>query len=426
MIAWRVVSLAGLTLALVAAPVSQAEAQQSSSRRSMVFFLAQGGPDACGPGCTDWIAADGAFGPDTLGRLTAFLHSLDRPNLPIFFHSSGGSLQAAVAVGYKLRGWRIAAGVGRTVVQGCKETDPRDPHCRELIETGEPVSGDLRYDRAICASACVAALIGAPVRHVSEKARLGIHAPNYRRNRQWGVDTRAVEEATRARTMDSMRRFVVRMGVDGSLIDEMDKTPHNKVHWLSREEMKRFGILTGDGHETGWSLIERPAVMIVKSLTRTTVPLTTGFEIGCHRGDRVRIRLRRELPDEELGAVSEVRLVSGGEVLSQSRDLNDRRDDERRLIVPVAALRRVASNGLVINEAVITGTGSLTRSAPIAAAGLAEALDRMLQGCGAARGPRPAPTKLRRLRIAGEAATLPPLWLAPYNASDSAAGTLLQ
>ncbi|NUN04525.1 MAG: hypothetical protein HUU57_02075, partial [Bdellovibrio sp.] len=112
MIAWRVVSLAGLTLALVADPVSQAEAQQSSSRRSMVFFLAQGGPDACGPGCTDWIAADGAFGPDTLGRLTAFLHSLDRPNLPIFFHSSGGSLQAAVAVGYKLRGWRIAAGVG--------------------------------------------------------------------------------------------------------------------------------------------------------------------------------------------------------------------------------------------------------------------------------------------------------------------------
>lgn len=432
MVAGHFALLAGITLVLVAAP--RAEAQQDTSRRPMTFFLAQGGPDACGPDCSQWIAADGAFGPETPGRLTAFLHALDRSDLPIVFHSPGGSLQAAMAVGHMLRGWRIAAAVGRTVVQGCNDKGPRDPQCLALIQSGEPVNAELRFDRAVCASACVTALIGAPTRRISEHVRLGIHSPKSRRDQQWGVDTSAAEARSRTRIMDSWRHFAVTMGIDGSLIDETEKTPHDKVHWLSRNEMSRFGILS-DTFETGWALIEGPAFMIVKSLTRTA-PRTTVLKITCHAGDQVRIAVRRELPDDELGAVSEVKLVAGHDVVAQSRDLNDRRDDERRLIVPTAALRGAAANGLRLDENVTIPSGALDRSAPIATNGLAEALDRMLQGCAAAR--PPAAPHPRRLRFAGNTVTLPPLWSGPYIArapvslkapvspKDPAAGILLR
>lgn len=412
MIARRVAILTSLVLAALTLPCAQAEAQRQSSRQPMIFFLAKGGPDACGPGCSEWIAAEGTFGPDTLGRLTALLHSLDRSDRPIFFHSPGGSLQAATAVGYKLRGWRIAAGVGRSVVEGCKETGPRDEHCLALIQSEESVNADLRFDRAVCASACVTALIGAPTRRVSQRARLGIHSPKYGHDQQWSVDVTALEHVARIRWADSARQYVVTMGIDGSLIDEMDRTPHNKVHWLSRDEMSRFGIIAETGFETGWSVIDRPAFMIVKSLTRT-VPRTTVLKITCHAGDQVRIAVRRELPDEELGAVSEVRLVSGRDVVAQSRDLNDQRDDERMQIVPVAVLRGIAANGLILDEQVTTEDGQLTRSAPISTVGFADALDRMLLQCGAAR-TRPAAPKARRLRFSGEVAILAPLWLVPY------------
>jgi hypothetical protein len=425
MVAQRVALLTGLWLVLLTAPFAGAEPQRQASRQPMIFFLAKGGPDSCGPGCSEWIAAEGVFGPDTLGRLTAFLHALERTDLPIFFHSPGGSLQAAMAVGYKLRGWRIAAGVGRSVVEGCKDSSPRDQDCLALIQSGEPVNAKLRFDRASCASACVTALIGAPKRTISDQARLGIHSPNYGRNRQWGVDTSAVEERSRARTMDSLRHFAVTMGVEASLIDESEKTPHNKVHWLSRDEMIRFGILAGDSFETAWWLIDGPTLTIVKSLTRSA-PRTTVLKIACHGGDKVRILVRRELPEEELGVVSEIRLVARGDVVARSRDLNDQRDDERRLVVAAAALRAAAANGLVLDESVATADGALTRSAPIATAGLAEALDRLLQGCAAARPARPVP-KPRRLRFAGAAATLAPLWFAPYMVRiPAAAGTLLR
>ncbi|MFZ5691210.1 MAG: hypothetical protein ACOY5F_08120 [Pseudomonadota bacterium] len=430
MIAGRVVSLASLTLALCAAPFAHAEAQPVSSRRPMIFFLAQGSPDACGPGCSQWIAADGVFGPDTLGHLSAFLYALDRSDLPLFFHSQGGSLQAAMAVGRKLRGWRIAAAVGRTVVAGCNGKGPRDPACLVLLQSQEPVSAELQFDGASCASACVSALIGSPRRSVAEQARLGIHAPNYKQGQQWSLDPAAAEQLRRARTTDLLRYYTVRMGIDGSLIDEAEKTPHSRIHWLSRDDMSRFGILGSDGFETAWATVGRPAPMIVKSITRTA-PRTTMLRVTCHTQERVRFTVLRELPDDELGGSSEVRLMAGGDVVGQGRDLNDRRDDERIFIVPVAALRRAAIAGLALDETVTAATGHRARSARIGTAGLEEALDRLLTACSALRMPQPAAPKPGRLRVTG-IATMAPLWDASYIPAASgpfdtrATGTLRQ
>src|SRR5687767_12458851 len=64
----------------------------------IAFFLARGEPDACGPGCSEWIAADGTITPDAGRRLNEFLRTLGNRKLPIYFHSPGGSVAGAVAI----------------------------------------------------------------------------------------------------------------------------------------------------------------------------------------------------------------------------------------------------------------------------------------------------------------------------------------
>ena len=50
----------------------------------IIFFIAKGGPDACGPGCDTWIGAEGTFDPQAPKRLVEFLNVRGRQRLPIF------------------------------------------------------------------------------------------------------------------------------------------------------------------------------------------------------------------------------------------------------------------------------------------------------------------------------------------------------
>ena len=49
----------------------------------IAFFLAKGEADICGPGCREWIAADGTIDPAAAPRLRAFLTRLGKRQLPI-------------------------------------------------------------------------------------------------------------------------------------------------------------------------------------------------------------------------------------------------------------------------------------------------------------------------------------------------------
>src|SRR5262249_6920354 len=56
-------------------------------KKPMFFYVAKGGPNACGPGCNEWIAAEGTFDLGVAGRLRAFLSKQRNRNLPIYFYS---------------------------------------------------------------------------------------------------------------------------------------------------------------------------------------------------------------------------------------------------------------------------------------------------------------------------------------------------
>jgi len=65
----------------IAAQSESADAQKKAAPKSppMIFYLAKGDDDACGPGCGEWIAAEGQIEVDTAQRLRTFLTRPERP-----------------------------------------------------------------------------------------------------------------------------------------------------------------------------------------------------------------------------------------------------------------------------------------------------------------------------------------------------------
>ena len=223
----------------------------------MIFVVAMGEPNACGRGCTEWIAGQGRFDEGTAQRFREFLAVSGKRDLPIFFNSDSGLLREAVQIGSILRENRMTAGVARTVVEGCQLGFPLDNACRHLMQSKREHKARLYYGGARCASACVYAMVGASTRHVDPGATVRIHS---------GIG-REIDK-----TDNSLRRYVVAMGVDPTLVDAAAKIPSGSFRGLSRGEMERFGIETRGVYETPWVAYHGPAgeFLLLKSVTYPT------------------------------------------------------------------------------------------------------------------------------------------------------------
>src|SRR5262249_36554242 len=146
----------------------------------MIFVVATGEPNACGRGCTEWIAAEGRFDEGAAQRFREFLAVLAKRDLPIFFNSDGGLVREAVQIGLILRENRMTAGVARTVAEGCHLSFPLDDACRRLMQSKrEHRQGCTSAERAVDRRAFMQWLAPrGPRRHASNSFRRG------RRNRQ--------------------------------------------------------------------------------------------------------------------------------------------------------------------------------------------------------------------------------------------------
>jgi hypothetical protein len=223
----------------------------------MIFVVATGEPNACGKGCSEWIAGEGRFDEGAAQRFREFLAVLARRDLPIFFNSDGGLVREAVQIGLILRENRMTAGVARTVAEGCHLGFPLDDACRRLMQSKREHRARLYFGGARCASACVYAMVGASIRQVDPGATLRIHSSIGRE-----ID----------KTDNSLRRYVVAMGVDPTLVDAAAKIPSRSFRGLSRGEMERFGIETRGVYETPWVAYHGPAgeFLLLKSVTYPT------------------------------------------------------------------------------------------------------------------------------------------------------------
>jgi tetratricopeptide (TPR) repeat protein len=214
-------------------------ASTETEAHPMVFAVAHGSPDACGPGCSEWIVADGAFDQAIDKRFRNFLDGLKGRSLPIFFNSSGGAMTRSLIVGRILRERKMTAEIGITIADDCQTINDQ---CRQMLQTGDPVKAHLRPAGAVCNSACVYAFMGATVRIIPDGAHLGVHSPI--RPEPDTQQARRAMAAVEDREHAERRQYAKQMGVDPDVVDLADGTPFIEMHVLTHDEIARFQIET--------------------------------------------------------------------------------------------------------------------------------------------------------------------------------------
>jgi hypothetical protein len=112
-------------------------------------------------------------------------------------------------------------------------------------------------------------MLGAPTREVAPDAILGVHSPKVVLRASGGQPTREmVVEATQRgveRADRLLSNYVVKMGIEGELLDVARHTKFEDMHVLTRDEIFRFGIDRREFVETPWAFENLGRALIRKS-----------------------------------------------------------------------------------------------------------------------------------------------------------------
>lgn len=170
------------------------------------------------------LVVDGGL---TAGDEDRFAGMLARgPFAEVWFDSPGGSVVAG-------------QGIGR--------------HMRKAGLIGRVPAG------SICASACVDAFLGAPVRFVDRPHSVGVHMFSVFASEKIRADlTEKVEQGQVARAIFDMEdyaagaaarwiTYMMEMGVAPSLISWTVRVPHLCVYWLTQQEMLHYNVVNTAG-----------------------------------------------------------------------------------------------------------------------------------------------------------------------------------
>jgi len=210
---------------------------------AMIFYVAHGAADACGPGCSDWIAAEGTVQWDTHKRLIAILDRQAGHKIPIVIQTWGMSaLNVATSLGRILRGRGIDATAGHTEVNGCK--DRSDADCFALKRPGGPLDARLDQSAPRCDTACVLMLAGAVHRSLPPATQMMLAGMTISNRRAPNVSDEHREGMTTY--FDAQFRIYLReMGVDPALLDIVDRnSASHQMTELPSSEWSRLGIVT--------------------------------------------------------------------------------------------------------------------------------------------------------------------------------------
>jgi hypothetical protein len=369
-------SLFRVIAAVIAASAGTAEAepQPKNPWLPMVFYVAKGEPNACGAGCREWIVAEGTIDRDAPARLRALLNRLGQRKLPIHFHSPGGSVEGGLAIGRLMRERRMTAGVGRTIPRGCDPLQEHEATCDDVKRTGRELLAELRSARTLCNSSCVYALIGASVREVAAGARIGVHEIALGRFDERGqpapLDRKnlSAEQLRQLRSEEArIARYVAEMGIDKGLFDAATQIVHERIRYLSHDEIARFGIDRREFQESRWMVDEGPPgplavikfVVEAKAANKGGEPRqyrTTRIRLTCgRRAGEVGVEYGRELAASDKPGSIAVTTRADAFVLAPRRGkpvlgYNDIEMEDRFARVPIAFFEE-ASDAIEIKQA---------------------------------------------------------------------------
>lgn len=243
------------------------------------FFVARGGPNACGPGCDRWIAAEGLIDDGAAVRLRRVLDKLGDRKLPVFFYSPGGDTAESLAIGRLLRRRGLGAGVAVTVPADCVPAHEVEA-CSKLMRQPQPPEAALLVDGAACNSACAYAILGALRREIAPTAQLGVHSghsylsfagPEVTQRAR----TQTIERGQRRIARD-VQRYLADMGIDQGLFKIASETKFESMHVLTRAELFDLGIDRREVADSGWHFSDLPGSSLGSSVLTTLVEKEKG------------------------------------------------------------------------------------------------------------------------------------------------------
>ena len=236
----------GALAAVVAAGFALAQTPQrppvggiGSPPDAMIFYVARGTAGACGPGCSEWIAAEGTVQWDTHKRLLAILDRQAGQKLPVIIHAWGESnLNVATSLGRILRDRGVDTTAAPTEVEACNGKSAAE--CFALKRPGGPLDARLNLQQAHCDLACVLILAGGVHRSLPAGARV-ILSGMFIRNRLAPNVSGEQRESLTARFGEQFRMYLRDMGVDQELLDIVDSNSDQRrqvemppSEWLRR------------------------------------------------------------------------------------------------------------------------------------------------------------------------------------------------
>jgi hypothetical protein len=219
-------------MAFVAGGLVQAQTQRppvggfGSPADAMIFYVAHGAADACGQGCSEWIAAEGTVQWDTHKRLIAILDRQAGRKLPVVIHSWGESnLNVATSLGRILRGRGIDTTEGTTEVEACNGKN--EAECFALKRPGGPLDAKMNLSDPRCDLACVLMLAGGVHRSLPPGTRMTLSSMFIRNRLALNVPDEHREGLT-ARFGEQFRMYLRDMGIETELLDIVDRNSDSR------------------------------------------------------------------------------------------------------------------------------------------------------------------------------------------------------
>jgi hypothetical protein len=257
------------------------------------FYLAHGEADACGAGCSEWIAAEREIDAKAAQKLRQLLANLTGRELPIVLHSAGGSGYGAIELGRVIHRQKLTVSVGRTAPLGYDRDKPLAELCVAIKRSGHEVKAKLDPTTAMCFSACVFVLAGGDVRLIPSGARIGIHDMWFDLNHPSFALRSEAETGFRRVAYGRLQHYLREVGVDESLLTTAIVVPSNSLKELRREEIVRFGLDRREFDEPAWQFVDKPMLSISKRFFVRTdckqtdyadglVRMGCGFDLSMH------------------------------------------------------------------------------------------------------------------------------------------------
>lgn len=386
--------------------------EKAAAMAPIAFYVAKGEPNACGPGCREWIAAEGRMDPGAGARFRAFLDRLGARKLPIYFNSPGGSVGDAIEIGRLMRERGMAAAVGWTIPQACGPVRPPSPACNALKRSGRELEAELNTSLAQCNSACVYALLGGAVRTVAAGAQLGVHSSKIHLQIR---TSRPLNDAERARAQgmlgqvarerlqsgyERLGRYISEMGISHALLYSARQVRHEEIRFLTRDEIALWGIDRRAVVEDDWLLDARPAAApAVLKLMYEAFPggwgpgyRLTFIRLACGGDDHVQVDHGQEQSAFVVSFPRSIRVSAGGSNFvfpgtAYRAKAGDGKPqmEVRRASVPVSFFAAAAGGEAIglVETAVATTAASAPRIAKLSTAGLAKSLGVLTERCAA-------------------------------------------